>query len=121
MYLWSHAEKEKPQSLSQTAKLPERDRMYRPRAKKQRLNKPDESAVMNEGEPTLASPPRFNVLTPGGSFAHVIRLLNYLFVNLVSLQISPGDRITLSTGAGWVFKPPPIAGSAFISNCAESN
>lgn len=95
--------------------------MYRPRAKKQRLNKPDESAVMNEGEPTLASPPRFNVLTPGGSFAHVIRLLNYLFVNLVSLQISPGDRITLSTGAGWVFKPPPIAGSAFISNCAESN
>lgn len=54
---------------------------------------------MNKGKRTLASPPHFNILTPGGSFVHVIQFLNYLLVNLVSLQISPGDRITLSTGA----------------------
>lgn len=58
------------------------------------------------------------LLGGGGSFAHLIRLLNYLFVNLVSVQISPGDRNTLSIGGGG---GGVLMDSVFISDGAKSN
>lgn len=77
-------EKKKPRSLSRMAKLLLCDKIWRDCS--------DEWRGTHTG---IASTFR----RPQSSFVHVIRLLNYLFVNLVSLQISPGERITLSTGA----------------------
>lgn len=62
------------------------------------LNKHNQNTWIIQEEHTLTLPPQSECPHSWGSFTHVIQLFSYLFVNLVSLQISLGDKIMLSAG-----------------------